>query len=93
MEELIAFGKDAIRNEYGLTNAQCDKLKHDEGESYSEFFSANEEGQLTVDLMFWLWQNDEGARSGKDGQYWVTVNLETGVIEDMLYDSGLLGNG
>ena len=29
----------------------------------------------------------------KDGQYWVTINLQTEVIEDIVYDSGLAGNG
>ena len=28
-----------------------------------------------------------------DGVYWVSVNVETGVIEDILYDSLLGGNG
>ena len=29
----------------------------------------------------------------RDGVYWVDVNVETGVIEDLLYDSQLGGNG
>ena len=28
-----------------------------------------------------------------DGVYWVDVNVETGTIEDLLYDSQLGGNG
>ena len=28
-----------------------------------------------------------------DGQYYVSVNVETGVIENVVYDSGLNGNG
>ena len=29
----------------------------------------------------------------KDGIYWVDVNVESGVIENILYDSELGGNG
>ena len=29
----------------------------------------------------------------KDGVYWVDVNVETGVIENILYDTQLGGNG
>ena len=29
----------------------------------------------------------------RDGVYWVDVNVETGTIEDLLYDSQLGGNG
>ena len=44
-----------------------------------------------VSLYFHLSQGETWQE--KDGIYVVVVNMETSVIEDMIYDSGLAGNG
>ncbi len=45
-----------------------------------------------VTLRFWLHQS-QSVFTEKDGMYSVTVNMDTGVIEDILYDSGRAANG
>ena len=90
VEEAVKSAKEAIVQEYKLTDAQAKKLTY---EADQTTYVTYQEGQPLVHLMFWLWQEDEGPFTEKDGQYWVTINLQTGVIEDILYDSGLAGNG
>ena len=41
---------------------------------------------------YWLTLN-EGAWTAGDGIYIVEVNAESGVIEGIIYDSGIAGNG
>jgi hypothetical protein len=90
VEEAVKSAKEAIVQEYKLTDAQARKLTY---EADQTTYVTYQEGQPLVHLMFWLWQEDEGPFTEKDGQYWVTINLQTGVIEDILYDAGLAGNG
>ena len=101
LEECKAIAIEAIRSEYGLTDEQVAKLQAFEGgyENYDLDFSF-EDGQPVASMLFRLWQAGEvGEYAGaddfteKDGQYWVDVNMDTGVIEDIIYDSGLAGNG
>ena len=101
LEECKAIAIQAIRREYGLTDEQMAKLQAFEGgyENYDLDFSL-EDGQPVASMLFRLWQAGEaGDYAGaddfteKDGHYWVDVNMVTGVIEDILYDSGLAGNG
>ena len=42
---------------------------------------------------FWLWQGDGEAFTEGNGLYAVEINAQTGVIEEVRYDSGLNGNG
>ena len=81
--------KEAIVQEYTLTEEQKSKLAFEPDSTYITW----QEDQPGANLLFWLWQGEDEAFQEKDGQYWVTVNLETGVIEDILYDSCLAGNG
>ena len=90
VEEAVKSAKEAIVQEYKLTDAQAKKLTY---EADQTTYVTYQEGQPLVHLMFWLWQEDEDPFTEKDGQYWVTINLQTGVIEDILYDAGLAGNG
>ena len=90
VEEAVKVAKEAIVQEYRLTEAQTNKLLY---EADATTYVTYQEGQPLIHLMFWLWQEDEGPFTEKDGQYWVTINLHTEVIEDIVYDSGLAGNG
>lgn len=77
----------ALESEYGLSNWQITLLQiSDEDATYWL-----EDGKPTVSLYYHLSQGEEWV--DKDGIYVVTVNLETGMIEDIIYDSGLAGNG
>lgn len=77
----------ALVGEYGLTGEQEALLQIYEGEETYRL----EEGRPTVSFYYYLTQGD--AWMEKDGIYVVKVNLVTGEIEDILYDSALAGNG
>ena len=94
MEQAAAIAKEAVIQEYGLTKEQSDKLEFE-----TDFTYVSSQGdEPLVDLCFTLWQKEGDTFTGenfteKDGQYWVTVNLKTGIIEDLVYDAGLAANG
>ena len=58
-----------------------------------------QDGRPVLTIMISLQQQTSGdprvfpSFTKGDGVYWVSVNVETGVIEDILYDSLLGGNG
>lgn len=89
IEKASALARQAICQEYGLTEEQHSKLIDEPDSTYITW----ENEQPMAHLLFWLWQNEDGTFTEKDGQYWVTVNLMTGMIEDILYDAALAGNG
>ena len=101
LEECKTIAIEAIRSEYGLTDGQVAKLQAFEGgyENYDLDFSFKD-GHPVASMLFRLWQAGEaGDYAGrddfteKDGHYWVDVNMDTGVVEDMIYDSMLAANG
>lgn len=77
----------ALAGEYGLTKEQTALLQSYEDEETYRF----EEGRPTLSCFYHLSQGE--AWMEKDGIYVVEVNLATGEIEDILYDSALAGNG
>ena len=94
VEQAADVGKEAIIQEYTLTKEQADKLEYQPDMIYASY----ENDEPLINLCYCLWQKEGATFSGdnfteKDGQYWVTINLLTGVIEDLVYDSGLAGNG
>ena len=92
IEECRALAIEAIRSVYGLTDAQIAMLETFDDRDGMLF--EMQEGHHVISVMYWLWQGDEeSGHTEKDGVYWIDVNMDTGVIEDMLYDSGMAGNG
>ena len=94
VEQAADVGKEAIIQEYTLTKEQADKLEYQPDMIYASY----ENDEPLINLCYCLSQKEGATFSGdnfteKDGQYWVTINLLTGVIEDLVYDSGLAGNG
>ena len=89
MEKASAMGKDAVIQEYRLTEEQTNKLNYEPDSTYISY----QNDQPLAHMLFWLWQKDGDTFTEKDGQYWVTINLKTEVIEDIIYDAGLAGNG
>ena len=81
--------RQAVCQEYSLTESQCSKLIFEPDSTFITY----ENEQPMAHLLFWLWQRDDETFTIKDGQYWVTVNMTTCMIEDILYDAGLAGNG
>ena len=92
LDECRTLAVQALKSEHGLSDAQASKLVTSDdrnGVMYSF-----ESGHPVATLIFWLWQGDENTGfTEKDGLYWVSVNMDTGVIEDILYDSTLSAIG
>ena len=92
VEECRTLAVEAIRSLYGLTDAQIAKLR-----TYDDWDGMTfgvEDGHHVITIKYFLWQGDENsAHTTMDGQYWIDVNMDTGIIEDMLYDSGMAANG
>ena len=101
-DQIIETAKKAIIQEYSLTKEQSEKL--DFVPDYTSYpyrtnqDVTNQDDEPLVKLGFFLWQNEGTDLTGEyftenDGYYWVTINMKTGVIEDLLYDAGIAGNG
>ena len=89
--QAVELARDALAQVYGLTQAQLDRLEWQEDYAPSPY---RMEGDMPIITeCFWLWQGDGEAFTAGDGLYTVEVNAQTGVIENVLYDSGLSGNG
>lgn len=87
-KEAIALAREALRERYGLTQAQTDALSLNPAHLGFDLVG----DRPVYSIGFWLWQED-GAWSDGNGLYTVLVNVENGVIEETYYDSGLGGNG
>lgn len=88
-KDALVLAKEAIALRYGLTQEQTEKLEwHD---TWTDFGML---GDISVlEVWYWLTMNEDGTWSEGDGLYGASVNVETGVIEEMRYDSALAGNG
>lgn len=106
-EALIALAKDAVATAYHLTQAQREQLLDpaaefgEEIDLYEElymYYHMQEDVPLFT-VMISLHQEiaadaqDFAPFMQGDGVYWVDINVETGVIEGILYDTQLGGNG
>lgn len=88
-KEALALAKEAIVQRYGLTQEQAGAMElHD---TWTGFGMVDD--KPVYDIWFYLWMVEDGPWSEGDGLYGASVNVETGVIEDMDYDSTLGGNG
>lgn len=87
-KDALALAKEAIGQRYELTQEQTEKLEwHD---TWTDFGMVGDTPVLNV--WFWLSVSQDGYTDG-DGLYGASVNVETGAIEEMQYDSALAGNG
>ncbi len=95
--EMQAVAKEAVVQRYGLTEAQAALL-----ELYVQPLAEEENawywmigGQPCFEVQYFLQQDPDhpGTFTEKDGAYAVAVNVETGVIERLVYESGLGGEG
>ena len=104
-EELLKLAHDAVVSAYQLTDDQAKMLKFvfeledmaDDTADYLYYRMKDGKPVLTVMLSLQQQVSDDPSAfvpfTQRDGVYWVDVNVETGVIEDLLYDSQLGGNG
>lgn len=96
LEDAVAIGREAVIVCYGLTEQQAAMLvRFDDSDpdGYSDESTYEiVDGRPLVNLFFHLSQKP-GEWAEKDGIYVVTVNLMDGAVEDIYYDTGLMGNG
>lgn len=104
-EDLLKLARDAVVSAYQFTDDQAKMLKfvfelEDMADDTADYlYYRMKDGKPVLTVMLSLQQqvsDDPGAFAPftqRDGVYWVDVNVETGVIEDLLYDSQLGGNG
>lgn len=88
-KDAVALAKDAIVQYYGLTQAQADAMEIHE--TWTGFGLVDD--KPVYDVWFGLWTNPNGSWTEGDGIYGASVNVESGAIEQMNYDSTLGGNG
>lgn len=102
-EDLLLLALEGVATAYELTTEQREQLVFpfgagldiDEVHDYMYYHVQNGKTVFTVMLMLKQLTEDSSVFSfaEKDGVYWVDVDVNTGVIEDILYDSQLGGNG
>ena len=90
-EEAHRLALEAIVQVYSLTDSQLAALSTADDE-YSFYYTVENDNPVLC-ICYALTQSADGEYTDGDGQYWVTINVETGTIEDVLYDSGLASNG
>ena len=86
--EMDQTARAAIKERFGLTDDQLSMMKLEEDSC--EWYIKND--RKLYSLYYWLWQSETGWMEG-NGVYIVDVNVETGAVEEIFYDNGLLGNG
>ena len=84
------YAKAALVESYRMTETQQNLLYQLEGE-YDQTTYDMLNGRPVVRLYYHLSQGEEWTEM--DGIYVVTVNLQSGAVEEIIYDSGLAGNG
>ena len=90
LDEAYRLAVSAVSSEFGLNATQCGQFVFDDepdGATYRFM-----DGQPVVDLFLRLTQKEDATHTEKDGIYVVSVNMDDGVIEDTVYDSGLAAN-
>lgn len=88
VDEMDQIGRAALKERFCLSDQQITKLQL-ENDSCAWYMK---NGQNLLSLYYWLWQDESEWVKG-NGIYIVDVNVETGAVEEIYYDNGLLGNG
>lgn len=86
--ELEAIARQAVQARFELTDAQLAQM--DWEEESSTWMMAND--RPCYSCYFWLWQEGEAWTAG-NGIYIVNVDVQTGEVDRIYYDTGLAGNG
>ena len=107
--DLIALAKDAAAEAYSLTAEQREKLispyeaEDFDPEDIEDWFVSYhmKDGKPIYEIRLTLQQQSSDSDdpmayapfTEKDGYYWVCINVETGVIEDIQYEADINSNG
>lgn len=104
-KDLLALARDAVITAYDFTPEQAEMLKlvteleEMTSDTDGYMYYHMQDGKPILTIMLSMRQktsadpNLHAPFSEKDGVYWVDINVETGVIENVLYDTQLGGNG
>lgn len=93
-EEMLSIGREAVISRYGMNDVQAAALElyvqplADEPNAWYLMWN----GAPCYEMQYFLTQNP-GTFTDMDGTYAVLVNVQTGVVEEILYESGLGGEG
>lgn len=86
--EMDQTGRAALKERFGLNDQQIANMELEDDSC--TWYIKND--QKLFSLYYWLWQNETEWVEG-NGIYMVDINVETGAVEEIYYDSALLGNG
>ncbi len=80
---------DAVRAVYGFGDQRMSRLRVDEEMTG---YDTNDEGEPVMIILCEMWDELQTWQEG-DGSYAVTVNQVTGLVENIVYVDGIVGNG
>ena len=87
-EESWKIALNAIKEAYGLSD---ERLKSIRMEDETTWYEGNAAGEPMRTFVFILWNENEWTEG--NGNYYVTVNQTTGLVENLYYLDGIIGNG
>ena len=100
--EMIEMAREAVKSVYDLSEEQMGLLyvPNEDEEEEEESYYGMQDDKPVYTVWFWLHQapDDDDPTTWpefteKDGVYLVDVNVETGVIERVYYETGMGANG
>ena len=100
VEELTEIGKQAVIEVFGLTDSQAGTTENLIGTEDTEAWFCMLQGIPCYTACFGMGSDEDGELlpSGimyneKEGTYWIYINVKTGAVEEILYSTGIGGNG
>ena len=91
IDELTEIGRQALELVYGLSDLQLERLETNADMPENHFMKR--ENQIVYQAWYYLTQEPYPVWTEGDGIYEVLIDAESGQITDIIYDSGLNGNG
>ena len=88
VEESRRIAMKALQEAYGLSDDRIAAVRFDEE---SIWFEGNANGEPLMYITCILW--DEGSFREGNGNYYITINQTTGLVESLTYLDGVIGNG
>ncbi len=88
MEKSKEIALKALQEAYGISDERLAAVRFDDE---AVWYEGNAEGEPIMYISCILW--DEGNWQDGDGNYSVSVNQNTGLVESLTYIDGVIGNG
>ena len=90
IEDSKKIALDAIKEAYGLSNEQLNSMRLGIDGDFT-WYEGNSKGEPVTTIVYVLW--DEHKWEDGNGNYYVTVNQANGLVEELYYLDGIIGNG